>query len=223
MSISFKNVSVIIVEKVGILKMLTIKDYKVEDLYKKCNFKKAEGFIVQHTWNTMLNGQKYSIELYAKTDGKSGTENKYEFPSPIDKITFFGSCILVGYLRDDSGEKSLFNLTIPLWTTIYEKLFKGQTNIKEIVDEYNDLEETDSEESVNNNNKNKFAKKEKIVNLESNSDNEEEYESTTESDVNTDDYESKSEENYMEEQEELLDDFGSELSEESYDYSDDEV
>ena len=35
-----KNISVIIVEKAGTLKNLTIKDFKEEELYKKCNFKK---------------------------------------------------------------------------------------------------------------------------------------------------------------------------------------
>ena len=54
-----KSIVLIIVEKTGILRNLTIKDYKEEDLYKKCNFKKAEGFIVQNEWSTKLNGQKY--------------------------------------------------------------------------------------------------------------------------------------------------------------------
>jgi hypothetical protein len=79
-----KSIVLIIVEKNGILRSLTVKDYKEEELYKKCNFKKAEGFIVQAEWATKINGQKYTIVLYAKSDGKSGTENKYEFPPPVD-------------------------------------------------------------------------------------------------------------------------------------------
>ena len=34
--------TIVIVEKTGTLKSLSIKDFKVEDLYKKCGFKKSE-------------------------------------------------------------------------------------------------------------------------------------------------------------------------------------
>jgi hypothetical protein len=37
--------TIIIVEKVGTLKALSIKDFKVEELYKKCGFKKGEDFL----------------------------------------------------------------------------------------------------------------------------------------------------------------------------------
>jgi hypothetical protein len=212
-----QSVSLIIVEKTGNLKLLTVKDYKEEELYKKCNFKKAEGFIVQNEWATKLNGQKYTIALYAKSDGKAGTENKYEFPPPIDSKLFFGACILVGYLRDDSGEKSLFNLTVPLWTAIYEKLFGGFQDLKSLDEDNEDDEDEVPEVKPKKNN---F-----IVdsNSDADADAEDEYTSATDSDINTDDYESGEDNTNLEEQEELfLDDFGSELSEESYDYSDDE-
>ena len=35
---------IIIVERLGSLKILSIKDFKVEELHKKCGFKKAEDF-----------------------------------------------------------------------------------------------------------------------------------------------------------------------------------
>ena len=37
-----KSLTIIIVDKGASLKTLTVKDYKVEELYKKCGFKKAE-------------------------------------------------------------------------------------------------------------------------------------------------------------------------------------
>ena len=36
--------TIIIVEKGGSLKSLSIKDFKIEELYKKCGFKKGEDF-----------------------------------------------------------------------------------------------------------------------------------------------------------------------------------
>ena len=39
--------NIVIVEKNGSLKSLAIKEFKLEDLFKKCGFKKAEDFINQ--------------------------------------------------------------------------------------------------------------------------------------------------------------------------------
>ena len=39
--------NVIIVERTGTLKILAIKDFKEEELFKKCGFKKAEDFLEQ--------------------------------------------------------------------------------------------------------------------------------------------------------------------------------
>jgi hypothetical protein len=62
---------------------------------------------LQHSWKTLTT----EIKLYAKTTGKIGNENKYEFPYPMNKMTFFGKCILVC----SSG-----NLTIEMWNEFYE-------------------------------------------------------------------------------------------------------
>ena len=39
-----QSLTIIIVDKGGSLKTLTVKDYKVEEVYKKCGFKKGEDF-----------------------------------------------------------------------------------------------------------------------------------------------------------------------------------
>ena len=217
------SVSLIIVEKSGTLKQLTVKDYKEEELYKKCNFKKSEGFIVQTEWNTKLNGQKYSIKLYAKSDGKSGTENKYEFPPPVDSKLYFGACILVGYLRDDSNEKILFNLTVQLWTAIYEKIVGGFKNTKELTN--NDDDEDDSDNELDNVSvckekkpKTNYLKDSFTVDSEELDEDDTECISESNSDVITDSYGTDSELDNICQNELIIDDLGSELSEESYDY-----
>lgn len=216
-----KSISVVIVEKNASLKLLTIKDYKEEDLYKKCSFKKSEGFIVQTIWNTKLNGQKYAVELWAKSEGKAGTENKYEFPPPVDKTLFFGACILVGYLRDDSEEKTIFNLTVPLWTAIYEKLFGGFQDLtsKNLEVEIEDDDEEELDE-IPKEKKTKIGHLKDIIDSNSEQEEDEEYASDSNSDEYTDT--DNTLENIDEEEELELLDVGSELSEESYDYSDDE-
>ena len=117
--------TIVIVEKTGTLKSLSIKDFKVEDLYKKCGFKKGEDFLKQVEWNAKYDGKKYFIEVFAKTEGRGNSENKYDFPPPIDTKLFFGSCTILAYLKQSDGSKLYTDLNIPLWSKIYEKLFGG--------------------------------------------------------------------------------------------------
>ena len=123
------QLSIIIVEKSGDLKTLNVKDYKEEELYKKGGFKKSDGFIKHTEWNVKIDGQRYMIAMYGKLDGKANTENKYDFPPPIDTKLFFGSCVLVGSVKNDKGVVSFTNLSLSLWTKIYEKLFGGFENL----------------------------------------------------------------------------------------------
>jgi len=114
--------TIVIVEKTGILKSLTIKDFKEDDLFKKCGFKKNADFVCQTEWNVRTGGKKYTICVFAKTEGRANSENKYDFPPPIDSTLFFGNCAIVA---KDGDTKNHVDLTLDLWTKIYEKLFGG--------------------------------------------------------------------------------------------------
>jgi hypothetical protein len=117
--------TLVLVEKNGDLKSLTVKDYKEEELFKKCGFKKMDGFSKQIDWPIKMDGQKYCISMYGKTDGKANMENKYDFPPPVDNKLFFGCCVLVGQIRDDNNKKIPINLSLDLWHKFYDKLFGG--------------------------------------------------------------------------------------------------
>ena len=125
---------IVLIDKYGKKKQSTLEEDKIADLYKKCGFKKPDGFELQTTWNVTLQGIKYEVELYAKNKGKATTENKYDFPPPVDTILFFGSVALVGYVS-----KVRVSLSLDLWEKIYEKLFGGFETLK-------DTEEADEEE-----------------------------------------------------------------------------
>ena len=98
--------TIVLVEKTGELKTLSVKDYKEDELFKKCGFKKADDFTKQAEWPIKFDGQKYTIAMYGKTAGKANMENKYDFPPPVDSKLFFGCCVLVGHIRDDNNNKS---------------------------------------------------------------------------------------------------------------------
>ena len=138
-----QQLDIIIVERLGTLKILSVKDFKQEELYKKCGFKKAEDFNKQTEWSVKFDGKKYSIQVFAKADGRANSENKYDFPPPIDNKLFYGSCAIVGQIKKDDGTKVYTNLTLPLWNKIYEKLFGGfedlTTTAKEDEEEEDEL------------------------------------------------------------------------------------
>ena len=45
------SLSIIIIEKSGSLKTLTVKEYNESELYKKCGFKKDDGFAQRTEWS----------------------------------------------------------------------------------------------------------------------------------------------------------------------------
>ena len=117
-----KMVKVLIVNKLGQLKESSFKSSERSELYKKAGFKKGDGFNHRTSWSQTLSGTKVEVELWARDEGKAGTENKYDFPPPVDTILYFGSCIL---LRRDPDDHSPLDLTIDTWMEMYEKLFGG--------------------------------------------------------------------------------------------------
>lgn len=128
--------TLLIVEKSGNIKELNVKQYVEEDLYKKAGFKSDSGFKCQTTWNVEIDQKKWSVSVFAKTSGRAGQENKYDFPPPIDSTLFFGSCILVA-ANDD--------LRAADWEKIYEFLFGG---FEDIGTEDSEEEEEDEDDDA---------------------------------------------------------------------------
>ena len=211
-----KSLTIIIVDKGGSLKTLSVKEYKVDDLYKKCGFKKAELFNLQVEWPVKLDGQRYIVQMYGKLEGKANMENKYDFPPPVDKNLYFGSCALVGMSRDNLNNRTHINLSVELWDKIYEKLFGGFEDLTLTCNE--DEEEEDELDNIPKNMKTKKGGYLKDGFVVDSSDAEED--DISSSDEVSDEV---SDEPVEEEEDELeLEDVGSELSEESYIESDTE-
>lgn len=125
--------SILIVEKLGNIKSLSVKKISEDELFKKAGFKVATDFKCHTVWNVELNHTKHSIHLYGKMNGRAGQENKYEFPPPVDSTLFFGNCVLV-----NKNDDEIVDLTPKLWDSIYEYLFGG----------FDDLGDNDSEEEL---------------------------------------------------------------------------
>jgi hypothetical protein len=207
-------ITIIIVEKSGALKSLSIKDFKEDELFKKCGFKKADDFVEQHEWKVKVSGDAntYYIKVFAKTDGRANYENKYDFPPPIDTKLFFGNCAIVAYLKKEGV--TFTDLSLSLWEKIYEKLFGG----------FEDLSATAAEDEAEEDELDKIPKELKTKQgylkdgfVVDSSDTDEE---------DSDSFETIDDATALEKEDvnvvDEIEDIGSEMSEDSYDYSDDE-
>jgi hypothetical protein len=113
---------VLVIDKNGSIKETNVKNYIEKELFKKCGFKKSDGFNKEGEWSIKIDKQSYNILLYGKTTGRANYENKYDFPPPLDNTLFFGSCLLICFKKN---ELVPCDLTTELWDKIYEKLFGG--------------------------------------------------------------------------------------------------
>lgn len=119
--------NVLMVEKDGKVRASCVKDFSLEDLYKKCGYKKASDFVKHADWvlPEREHHMPYGIELYGKTGGRANNPNEYVFPSPVDKTTFYGTCVLLGYVLQPDGERKYVGLTVEVWERIYDLLCAG--------------------------------------------------------------------------------------------------
>ena len=199
--------SLVIIEKGGSLKEQKVKDLTRDIIYKKCNFRKSEGFELRNAW-LVKDKAVHIVELWSRDAGKSGTENKYELPPPIDTPLYFGNMAAVGV--NNKGE--LIDLTIPIWKRVYEQLFGG-------FEDLGDESEEESEDELDSvppeqKTKNGYLKDGFVVDPEDEDSDDELFEESEE--------ESASEREEEEDDEDMDLDGGSELVEEDYYYSDDD-
>lgn len=129
---NINNIKFLLVEKSGNIKEVIFNNFDINELYKKCGFRKSENFVSRHIWtNIKIKKNIYNIEIWSRNDGKANTENKYDFPPPIDKDLYFGNCAI---LQIDIKTKKYKNLTKDIWDKVYEKLFGNFENLNDTCD-----------------------------------------------------------------------------------------
>lgn len=144
MDIIYKMVNLVLVEKNGEVVETKMKDFNFDALYKKCKFRKPDGFSRKTIWKVKLNAEVYRIALYARDFGKAGMENKYDLPPPVDQTLYFGVMALVRLHKEEN--EAAQDLDKETWLKIYEKLFGGFHNLADTALE--DAQEEDELENV---------------------------------------------------------------------------
>ena len=204
---------VIIIEK-EILKEEVIDD--MNNLYKKCKFKKQEDFLELMIWNY----KDFVFKLFGKVKGKSHTKFLYKFPDFEKNI--YGNISIICLYKDE-----YYDLDLNLWN---EFLNNYNKNISEFeLENENEEEELDNDEKEEEEEEEEEEEKEnQEEELEEKLDNENKDEGSEEEELEEEDME-ELEENIkdknkfnLEITEEIKYYSGSELAEDQYYYSSDE-
>jgi len=131
---------IVLVDKTGNLSTVNVKSISRDILYKKCGFKKENGFNKKTTWTVSVKvdeeKEQHTVELWARDFGNANTENKYDFPPPCDTVLYFGCCCLI---KVDGDE--IYDLDMGTWKKIYEKLFGGFEDLKSESESEDELDE----------------------------------------------------------------------------------
>ena len=211
---------IVLINKNGDIKSHNVKQVVRSELYKKCGFKTDKVFERRAIWDVIISNKKYCIELWAKNEGNANTENKYDFPPPVDSELYFGTWCLIRVDKDNN----IISLSKEEWNSIYQKLFGGFEDI-EGEDEYSEDELAKVPKEMKT--KTGYLKDDVVVddcnnNDEDDLENEEDEEIVNDEDEDDDDDndESCSENCWIDEEEE--DDEGNDLQTETYIYSDED-
>ena len=94
--------TIVLINKNSEVKQTKIKDLSREILHIKCGFKNNNDFDKRTVWNIAIEEEVYNIELWAKNSARANTENKYDFPPPVDTELYFGTCALIRVDDDDN-------------------------------------------------------------------------------------------------------------------------
>ena len=70
---------------------INIDTIDIEKLSKLCGFRKHNDFENHIIWETEFEDNVYDIYLFGKVNGRANTENKYDFPPPVDNVSLI-SC-----------------------------------------------------------------------------------------------------------------------------------
>ena len=121
--------SIVILKKNSDVHTSTLPLDETESLYKRCGFKKPDGFRVHATWALPANDHTIFVKVFGKTEGRAGSENKSELPPPVDTTIFFGNMAIVAFMGSDPETAKPTDLNGERWEKLYELLIGGTKSL----------------------------------------------------------------------------------------------
>ena len=134
---------IVIMKKTGEMHNSTLPADGLPALYKRCGFKKPEGFAIRCNW--ALPGARGEpnifVRVYGKIEGRAGSENKGELPPPIDTLLFFGNLAIVAYAGANDASAVPTGISVERVEELFNLLVGGIEDITETDDEEEEEEE----------------------------------------------------------------------------------
>lgn len=121
--------SIVVLKKNSDVHSSTLPTDGVDALYKRCGFKKHDGFRAHATWALPAEDQTIFVKVFGKTEGRAGSENKAELPPPVDSTIFFGNVAVVSFIGADPESAQPTDLTAERWEKLYELLIGGTQSL----------------------------------------------------------------------------------------------
>lgn len=118
------NNTFIIIDKNGILKEQNSRTLTKDCLYKKCGFRKSEGFEPIHTWTEEDTCKGHAVELWGKKTGKKGQENTYSFQFANDPKMYYGALALIAV----DCNNHVLDLSMNTWKDIQNTISTANNN-----------------------------------------------------------------------------------------------
>ena len=122
-------VQVVIIDKTG---NINYNNSNI-DLYKKCGFKKVDGFEMIHSW---IYSDTITVELWGRHVSKGAVKNQYKFPSDIKK-SIYGNCAVV------ARDVEYIDFSLEMW----ENILNLSNVVEELSEKMNIDEKIDTEKS----------------------------------------------------------------------------
>ena len=123
-----RGTEIVIIKKNGDFNSSTLPEGGIDDLYKRCSFKKPDGFNLACSW-TIPGDTKIFIRVYGKTSGRAGAENKAELPPPVDKVLFFGNIAIVASQGSALNKSKPISLSVQRLHELLDLLSGGSEDL----------------------------------------------------------------------------------------------
>jgi hypothetical protein len=141
------EIELVVLKKNGDRHTTTMPDDGLTDLYKRCGFKKPEGFKEHCSWALPCDGVTIYVKAYGKLTGRAGSENKSELPPPIDTVLFFGNIAIVAFIGDDVASAKPITLSVARFEKLYDILIGGTEDLGGAAADRADAKEDAEEEA----------------------------------------------------------------------------
>jgi len=107
----------------------TMPDEGESALYKRCGFKKPDGFRVHCTWVLPCEDSTIFVKVFLKREGRAGSENKSELPPPVDTTLFFGNIAIVAFMGATVETAQPTPLSVQRLDSLFELLVGGTEDL----------------------------------------------------------------------------------------------